>query len=78
MLSLIAAGVPRSRYLPFKTESLEHHPDMRRKRKEDFYRRETVLEYSGTIWKMFSMPKWWIFIVCLTGKRREKKMEATL
>ncbi|XP_040887131.1 immunoglobulin-like domain-containing receptor 2 isoform X2 [Toxotes jaculatrix] len=40
---------------------------MGRKRKEDSVHQKTFMKFTCRIWKMFSLPKWWIFIVCLTG-----------
>ncbi|XP_045888307.1 immunoglobulin-like domain-containing receptor 2 isoform X2 [Micropterus dolomieu] len=39
---------------------------MRGKRKEDDVHLKTLMKLTCRIWKMFLMPKWWIFIVCLT------------
>ncbi|XP_070764809.1 immunoglobulin-like domain-containing receptor 2 [Enoplosus armatus] len=39
---------------------------MRRKRKQDGVHQETLMNFTCGIWKMFLLPKWWIFIVCLT------------
>ncbi|XP_029282539.1 LOW QUALITY PROTEIN: immunoglobulin-like domain-containing receptor 2 [Cottoperca gobio] len=39
---------------------------MRRKRKEDDVHQKTFKIFTCNIWKMFLVPKWWIFIVCLT------------
>lgn len=47
--------------------------NMRRKRKEDDFHPKTLMKYSGTVWKMLTAPDWWICIVYLTGRRREKK-----
>ncbi|XP_070684907.1 immunoglobulin-like domain-containing receptor 2 [Pempheris klunzingeri] len=40
---------------------------MRRRRKGDDAHLESLMKVTCGIWKMFSMPKWWIFIVCVAA-----------
>ncbi|KAM7015507.1 uncharacterized protein LKV04_017008 isoform 2-T2 [Tautogolabrus adspersus] len=40
---------------------------MRRKRKEDDVYLTSLMKFTCRIWNMFILPKWWIFIVFLTG-----------
>lgn len=73
LTSLTLVPLPEYR-VPLSASSncwrVERRPGMRRKRKEnDFYPKD-LTKLSCAMWEK-SVPKWWIFIVFLAGKRKD-------
>lgn len=70
LLPLVERGCPVMIQITVR-HSPKRRPEMRRKRKESDINQKLLIKFPCRTWKRTLAPMWWwIFTVCLAGKRR--------